>query len=132
MTYDRTQDYREFKNNFRHQVQLATLPLVLEGIGLIVDSIKELRAEIESHRISRVDCDPLERQIRVKRLQQELEMFDEDREERKANLKEQQAIREEAALDRKERAAERKEAAAIRKRSLAEYTSKTNGYSHVD
>ena len=78
----------------RQALLSATLPFITESINLCTDAIKELRAELENTRLTRAECNPLERRLRIKQLEAELQDFDLDRAELAADRAERQEERE--------------------------------------
>ena len=63
-------------DRLRTEYLIAALPVIQEMMGLLTDSIKDLREELKLKRESRAECAPLERELRLKRLTADLEDFD--------------------------------------------------------
>lgn len=93
-TYDRRREH------IKSTLSLAALPVLTEGLGLLVDGVKNLRADLEAERIARAECAPVERQIRMAELKARLEELEFESDERKADREERQADREERQADR--------------------------------
>ena len=82
----------------------ALAPLMVESIHLLTDAIKELREEMEWNRLARKELAPLEKKLKVLRLEAELEDF---RYEREAEREEREAEREDNYAERELRKKER-------------------------
>ena len=91
------------RNAVRDAIMQAMAPLVIEGMGLLTDAVRELREQLKDDSIQRRDCAPLRRQLELKRLQAELEDFDIERAEEKAERENREAERAHAELERENR-----------------------------
>ena len=61
------------RNQLRLETFKASVPLIVESLALLTDSIKDLRTRLEHKHTSDTQCAPLEAELRAKQLEEQLE-----------------------------------------------------------
>jgi hypothetical protein len=97
------ENYTDRKTEMRDAILIAATPLLVESINLLTDAVKEVREQMEWARISRKETAPLEKKLKVLRLEAELEDFKLDREERREDRQDRQEERTVLKLEREVR-----------------------------
>ena len=92
----------DVKTQMRDQILQAAIPLMVEGLNLMTDAVRELREQLEWDRISRKETAPLEKKLKVLRLEAELEDFQAERSEKSS----EREVAEQERLVRSARAAQ--------------------------
>lgn len=69
-------DYTDNKTALLNASVIAAIPLMTESIGLMVDAVKELRAQMDRNRVTQQELAPLERKLKTAEMQHAIAELD--------------------------------------------------------